>query len=442
LNNGKRPEYTGARKILDQAMYDEKRLTTEFNKHIQIGVLTMKSLIVHQDKIDPSRVEELIKICPFGAIEENNGIVSVNAACKMCGICTKKGIPGAMEIVEIEEEAVDKSKWVGIAVFIDYSEGRIHPVSLELIGKARELAKVINHPVYALIIGHKIGDAAQKLLHYGVDRVYSYDKPQFEHFLIEPYGAAFEDFINKVMPSSILVGATNVGRSLAPRVAARFGTGLTADCTILKMKENTDLVQIRPAFGGNIMAQIVTQNNRPQFCTVRYKIFTAPEPSSEPHGEIKHMEIEEDKLKSGIEILGVQKKEIHKDISEADVIIAVGRGVKSKKDLALLEQLGDLIGARLACTRPLIECGWFDPRLQIGLSGRTVKPKLIICAGISGSVQFAAGMNNSDHIIAINQDPQASIFNIAHLGIVGDMYEVLPRVIESIKARREGRMLA
>lgn len=402
----------------------------------------MKILKVNQDKIDPSKLEELIRLCPFGAIEENNGIVSVNAACKMCGICTKKGIPGAMEIVEIEEKSVDKSKWTGITVFIDYSEGKIHPVSLELIGKARELAGVINHPVYALVIGHKIGDVAQRLLYYGIDRVYAYDRPQFEHFLIEPYTVAFEDFIKKVMPSSILVGATNVGRSLAPRVAARFGTGLTADCTILKMKENTDLVQIRPAFGGNIMAQIVTQNHRPQFCTVRYKIFSAPEPSREPYGEIIHMEIEDGRLGSGIEILGVQKKEVHKDISEADVILAVGRGVKSKKDLALMEELAGLIGARLACTRPLIECGWFDPRLQIGLSGRTVKPKLIICAGISGSVQFAAGMNNSDYIIAINKDPQASIFNIAHLGIAGDLYEVLPRVIESIQAKREGRMPA
>lgn len=400
----------------------------------------MKSLIVHQEKIEPSRVQELIKVCPFGAIEEKNGIVSINAGCKMCGICTKKGIPGAMEFVETEEKIIDKSQWVGIAVFIDYSEGEIHPVSLELIGKAKELAKVTNHPVYALIIGHNICKASQKLLYYGVDQVYIYDKPQFEYFEVEPYGAAFEDFINKVKPSSILVGATNVGRSLAPRVAARFRTGLTADCTILKMKENTDLIQIRPAFGGNIMAQIVTQNNRPQFCTVRYKIFSAPEPLSEPQGEIKPMEVEESKLKSGIEVLGIQRKEKHKDISEADVILAVGRGVKSKKDLSLLEQMGELIGARLACTRPLIECGWFDPRLQIGLSGRTVKPKLIICTGISGSVQFAAGMNSSDYIIAINQDPQASIFNIAHLGLVGDMYEVLPMVIDKIKAIREGRI--
>jgi len=402
----------------------------------------MKKLVVHQEKIDPSRVADLIKICPFNAIEEKDGVVSINAACRMCGICTRKGIPGAMEIIETEEKTIDKSQWNGIAVYIDYAEGRIHPVSFELIGKARELAAVINHPVYALLIGHNVQEAARKLMYYGVDRVYTYDRPQFGHFLIEPYASAFEDFINKVKPSSILVGATNVGRSLAPRVAARFGTGLTADCTILKMKENTDLVQIRPAFGGNIMAQIVTQNHRPQFCTVRYKIFSAPEPSTEPQGEIIPMEIGEDRLRSGIEVLGVQKKEVHKDISEADIILAVGRGIKSQKDLALMEQLADLIGARLACTRPLIECGWFDPRLQIGLSGRTVKPRLIICAGVSGSVQFAAGMNNSDYIIAINQDPQASIFNIAHLGIVGDLYEVLPKVIESIKAKREGRMPA
>ena len=232
------------------------------------------------------------------------------------------------------------------------------------------------------------------------------------------------------------MGATNVGRSLAPRVAARFRTGLTADCTILEMKENTDLVQIRPAFGGNIMAQIVTENNRPQFCTVRYKIFSAPERSEEAKGEIVNMKLEEKRFASAIEVLEIIKKEKGFDISEADVIVAVGRGVKSEKDLPMVQEFADAIGAKMACTRPNIENGWFDPRLQIGLSGRTVKPKLIIAVGVSGSVQFAAGMQNSEYIVAINNDKNASIFNIAHCGIVGDLYEVLPELMEEIRSNK------
>jgi electron transfer flavoprotein alpha subunit len=398
----------------------------------------MKSLIVHQEKIQADNIPELLKICPFGAIEENNGVININAACKMCGVCTRKAA-GAFEIKETQAKAIDKSEWNGIAVFIDYSEGKVHPVSLELIGKACELARVTNHPVYAVFIGFNIEAAAKNLLYYGVDQVFTYDSPQFKDFRIEPYAAAFADFINKIKPSSILVGATNVGRSLAPRVAAKFRTGLTADCTVLRMKENTDLVQIRPAFGGNIMAQIITTNNRPQFCTVRYKVCNAPQPAVEPSGKITPMELSAEKMASRIEVLQVIKKDAHTDISEAEIILAVGRGVKSKKDVQIFQQFADLIGAQIACTRPLIEAGWFDPRLQIGLSGRTVKPKLIICCGISGSVQFAAGMKASDFIIAINKDPQASIFNIAHLGLVGDIYEILPDVIGRIKSIREGR---
>ncbi|MDD2414358.1 MAG: electron transfer flavoprotein subunit alpha/FixB family protein, partial [Eubacteriaceae bacterium] len=240
-------------------------------------------------------------------------------------------------------------------------------------------------------------------------------------------------------PSSILVGATNAGRSLAPRVAARFHTGLTADCTVLNMKENTDLVQIRPAFGGNIMAQIVTQNNRPQFCTVRYKIFSAPERAEKATGEVVSMKMDDDKkYNSLIQIKEIIKKEKGIDISEADVIVAVGRGLKSENDLPMVQEFADAIGAEMACTRPNVENGWFDPRRQIGLSGRTVKPKIIITFGVSGSVQFAAGMRNSDYIVSVNNDPEASIFNIAHCGIVGDLYEIIPELMEMIKKNPKG----
>jgi Electron transfer flavoprotein, alpha subunit len=234
----------------------------------------MGKLIVNQDKIP--NIDELIKICPFGAMENNGGKVEINAGCKMCKICVRKGPVGAVEFIEEEIIEIDKSLWMGIAVYVDHVEGEIHPVTLELIGKAKELASKINHPVYCVFMGENIKDKGEELLHYGVDEVFIYDDPELKDFRIEPYTAVFEDFINKVKPTAILVGATTIGRSLAPRVAARFKTGLTADCTILDIKENTDLVQIRPAFGGNIMAQIVTPNNRPQLATVRYKVMSAP----------------------------------------------------------------------------------------------------------------------------------------------------------------------
>ena len=236
----------------------------------------------------------------------------------------------------------------------------------------------------------------------------------------------------------LLVGATTVGRSLAPRVAARFRTGLTADCTILDIKENTDLVQIRPAFGGNIMAQIVTPNSRPQLATVRYKVMSAPERSESESGEIVKLFIGKEKLKSNINVLEVVPKSKEKEISEADVLVVAGRGVKSEKDLAMIKELAELLGGELATTRPLIEAGWVDAKRQVGLSGRTVRPKLIITCGVSGAVQFTAGMNNSDYIFAINCDEKAPIFKVAHYGIVGDIYDVIPMLIEKIKSNVSG----
>lgn len=395
----------------------------------------MGKLIVNQDKIP--NIDELIKICPFGALENNGGKVEINAGCKMCKLCVKKGPEGAVEFIEEEIIEIDKSLWNGIAVYVDHVGGEIHPVTLELIGKAKELASKINHPVYCIFMGENIKDKGEELLHYGVDEVFIYDDAELKDFRIEPYTAVFEDFINKVKPTAILVGATTIGRSLAPRVAARFRTGLTADCTILDIKENTDLIQIRPAFGGNIMAQIVTPNNRPQLATVRYKVMSAPKRSAEASGKISICEISKDKLYSSINVLNVIPKEKEIGISDAEVIVAVGRALKSEKDLSMIKELAELLNGEVAVTRPLIESGWVDAKRQVGLSGRTVRPKLIITCGISGAVQFAAGMNNSDYIFAINTDEKAPIFKVAHYGVVGDIYEIIPQLIEQIKLSRE-----
>ena len=392
----------------------------------------MGNLSINHNMVSKENAKDLVSLCPFGAISYENGKLEISSACKMCKMCVKKsgGIITFEEDVKIK---VDKELWKGICVYVDHLAGKVHRVTYELLGKAAELAKVTGQPVYALTIGSELGDSIERLLHYGVDKVFVYDDPGFKDFKIEPYTAAFCDFIDKVKPSSVLIGATNLGRLLAPRVAARRRAGLTADCTILEMKENSDLVQIRPAFGGNIMAQIISPDTRPQFCTVRYKVFNEPAPSEKASGEIVKMEIDGNKLASAIQVLSYTEKPKDIDISESDVIVAVGRGAMGANTREMAAELAELLGATLACTRPLVEGNIMDAKHQIGLSGRTVKPKFIICLGISGSVQFAAGMKASDCIVAINTDKNASIFDVAHYGIVGDVNEILPRLIAKIK---------
>ena len=392
----------------------------------------MGKLVINQNKITKENAPELIKLCPFGAISYDGEKLDISSGCKMCKMCVKKG-GGTIEYVEEVKASVDKSLWRGVCVYVDHAGNKIHRVTYELCGKAKELASVTGHPVYALVIGNGLDNEIERLLHYGVDKVFVYDDPAFEDYRIEPYTAAFCDFIEKVKPSSILVGATNLGRQLAPRVAARCRAGLTADCTVLEMKDNTDLVQIRPAFGGNIMAQIISPDTRPQFCTARYKVFSEPKPTEEAFGEIVKMEIEKDKLLSDIEVLSTVTKPKDVDISEADVIVAIGRGASSEVLRRQAEELADLLGGVVACTRPLVEDNIFDAKRQIGLSGRTVNAKFIICLGISGAVQFAAGMKSSECIVAVNADRNAPIFDVAHYAVVGDVNEILPNLIAKIK---------
>ena len=391
----------------------------------------MGKLVINHSLVTPEKAETLVQLCPFGAISFEDGKLDISSGCKMCKMCVRKG-SGLVDFVE-EKKEIDKSLWKGICVYADCDRGRIHRVTFELIGKARELAAVTGHPVYALVIGCDTADSAEQLRRYGVDKVFVYDHPELADFRIEPYTAAFCDFIEKEKPSSILVGATNLGRQLAPRVAARCRTGLTADCTVLEMKENTDLVQIRPAFGGNIMAQIITPNTRPQFCTARYKVFSEPRPTEAPSGVIIPMEVREEMLQSAIDVLSSVDKPKDIDIAEAEVIVAVGRGASGEAMRAMAKELADLLGGVVACTRPLVEGNIYDAKHQIGLSGRTVKPKLIFTLGISGAVQFAAGMKSSDCIVAINSDPAAPIFDVAHYCVVGDVNLIVPKLIEKIK---------
>ncbi|MCL2538980.1 MAG: electron transfer flavoprotein subunit alpha/FixB family protein [Oscillospiraceae bacterium] len=390
-------------------------------------------LRLNKKAMEPDVAKTLIELCPFSAFEYENGVLIINAACRMCSLCVKKGPPGAVTLEQPAKGTLDKTLWRGVVVFAERRGSGLHPVTFELLAKARELASEIDHPVIALLLGKGIADLSEELCHYGPDEVYYYDYAELEDYLAQPYTAAFCDFIRRFTPCCVLVGATSLGRSLAPRVAARFKTGITADCTKLTMNKNTDLVQIRPAFGGNIMAEILTTSARPQLCTVRYKVFDAAKRSDKPSAKAVGLTIDEKLLATDCKVQRTELKPAFTDIADAEIIVAAGRGVRNKEDMGLVEELASLLGAQLACTRPLVENGWIDARRQIGLSGRTVKPKLIITCGISGSIQFAAGMSGAERIVAVNRDPEAQIFKIAHYSVVGDLYEILPELITAIK---------
>ncbi|HBF0960425.1 TPA: FAD-binding protein [Clostridioides difficile] len=395
----------------------------------------MSKIVVNQDKI--TDLKRILEICPFGAIEEKSGIVEISAGCKMCKLCVKSGPKGAFEFIESSKVQINKDEWRGIAVYVEHHNGNIHPVTYELIGKAHEMASKIKQPVYCVFVGKDIKDKCSNLISYGVDEVFVYDEDEFKDFRIEPYSKAIENFIDKIKPTIVLVGGTTLGRSLAPRLAARFRTGLTADCTILDIQSNTDLDQIRPAFGGNIMAHINTPNNRPQFATVRYKIFSAPEKIENTTGKITLCKVEKKELKSKIKVLSVKEKNKEVGLEEAEVIVVASRAIKKQEDMEMIYKLADKLNAQVAGTRPVIEAGWIDAKKQIGLSGRTVKPKLIITCGVSGAVQFVAGMQGADYIVAINKDDKAPILDVAHLALIGDIYDIIPKLIEKIENNKD-----
>lgn len=387
-------------------------------------------------KIESARCtlcEVCLGVCPFNAMSRIEDKIIVNSACKLCKICIKNCPVGAISLEEAHRLMVNKNNYKGIAVFAENRQGILAPVVKELLGKARTLAEVIDHPVIAIVIGASTEEVVNQCLHLGADKVIVAEDVELTEFRADIYTDVLVSILERLKPSVVLVGATPVGRSLAPKAAVRMDTGLTADCTQLEMKENTDLVQIRPAFGGNIMAQIITTYTRPQFATVRYKVFDAAVWISDPKGTVERVELNLNEHSSSIRILDAEPLKHQELLSEAERIIVAGVGVNNPKGLSYVNELASLLDASIAYTRPMVEKGISTYQYQIGLSGRTVKPKLIITCGVSGAVQFAAGMQNSDRIIAINNDPDADIFKIAHVAIVGDCAQVLPKLIDQLR---------
>lgn len=350
-----------------------------------------------------------VDVCPFGALRIEKQGIEVDSGCRMCGLCVRQCPEKAIRF-EQRAQAVDKSQWRDFLIFAEQERGEIHPVVYELIGEARKMAEKVGFQVNCMIAGGEgtIRNAG-KLLEYGVHKVFAYEHPGLSCFRADCYTDVAADCIAAVRPSAVLIGATELGRSLAPRLSTRFHTGLTADCTSLDIKPNTDMVQIRPAFGGNIMAQIAIAKSRPQFATVRYRVMDRAARVKNPQGQVVICPVTDKMAASRIEVLSSQVLEKKKSLEEEEIIVVAGRGAQSETGVALCRELADALGGQLAFTRPMVENGYGDNAHQIGLSGRTVRPKLIITCGVSGAIQFTSCMNGAECIVAINQNPEAQI---------------------------------
>ena len=380
---------------------------------------------------------QCVQSCPFGALSIGKDSIEVNENCRMCGLCVRHCPEQAIRFEQRANE-IDKSQWRDFLVYIEQERGDIHPVAYELIGEARKMAPKVGYQVNCVIIGGPgTAQNAEKLLYYGVHKVYVYEHEGFAGFRADCYADAVADCIAAIKPSSVLIGATALGRSLAPRLSTRFHTGLTADCTTLDIKSSTDLVQIRPAFGGNIMAQIAITRSRPQFATVRYRVMDRAPRLDKPQGEIVRCAVSDEMASSRIRVLSSTTVEKNKSLEEEDILVVAGRGVRSEKDVEMCRALAESLGGQLAFTRPMVENGFGDNAHQIGLSGRTVRPKLIITCGVSGAIQFTSCMTGAECIVAINTDPEAPIFKVAHYCLVDDLYRVVPRLTELARGRKE-----
>jgi len=323
-----------------------------------------------------------------------------------------------------------------VLVFAEQEDGVIHQVSFEILGKGRELADRLGVRLNAVLLGWRIGNKASELIYRGADNVFLYEHPSLQDFDVIRYGRNIVKLVKETSPDIFLIGATRIGRALAPRIAAALRTGLTADCIDLDLDSDGNLVQIRPAFSGNIMAQIRTKT-RPQMATVRYRVMQMNERDTLRKGKIikKKVEVVEE---TGMKILEKIKAD-EVNLSEAEVIVSGGRGLKKPEDFKLLQELADALGGVVGSSRPLVDAGWISKDHQVGFSGNTVKPKVYIACGISGSPQHLFGMRDSDVIIAINKDPTAPIFNVSDYGIIGDLYEVVPLLIREIKKTLRGK---
>jgi electron transfer flavoprotein alpha subunit len=383
-----------------------------------------------------------VKACPYDAIalsgppgarERPTAVIDL-AKCTLCGACVEACKRyQAIEITRRTFKGQDVKRFSGICVFAEHRRGKLASVVTEIVGAARELQKELSAPVSAILVGSGVRKFTDELLSYGVDEVWMIDNTAIGDFDEDVHAELVTQILLEKRPEIFLGGGTVWGRSLLPRVAARILTGLTADCTELSIDPATMLLrQTRPAFGGNIMATILTQNHRPQMATVRHKVMKPAQEVPNPKGKVIEF-TDIDVPKSQLEFLEfVEEKTSTVNLVEADVIVSGGRGIKDPKNFALIEKLALATGGAVGASRAAVDAGWIPYSHQVGQTGKTVKPKVYIACGISGAIQHLAGMKGSDMIVAINSDPNAPIFDVAHYGVVGDLFQVIPELVKRL----------
>lgn len=397
--------------------------------------------------------EACVGVCPAGAIEMRGGVAFICEGCSLCRACVSVCPVEAIVVHEPEREGPAEG-YQGVWVFVEHRRGQVPQVVYELLGQARRLADVLGVKVSAVLAGEGVAPAAGvagpvggeaagslvgELIARGADEVLVVDDPALGDLREEPVAAVLADLVRERKPEILLFGATALGRSLAPRLAARLGTGLTADCTGLDIDpERRLLIQTRPAFGGNLMAVVVCPRHRPQVATARPRVFRSLSPDRGRRGELISFPVDGSRLLSRTRLLDyVEEVTETVKLEEADVIVAGGRGLGGPENFAMLFELARLLGGAVGASRAAVDAGWIPYYHQVGQTGKTVAPKVYIAVGISGAIQHLAGMSSSDVIVAINKNLQAPIFKVANYGIVGDLFEVVPALIEVLRRRKQ-----
>ncbi len=394
---------------------------------------------------DPIKITEkcvfcgaCVKACPFGAItqaERKTAPVIDLQKCTLCGSCVIACKFDAIWMKEKASTGIDLNAFKDVWVFAEQHDGEIQSITYELLGEGKKLATSLGMKLCAVLLGSNIQGKTQDLIARGADKVYVVDRPELAYFQDEAYGNVLIELVNRHKPNVFLCGASTIGRSLVSRVAVKVNAGLTADCTELAIDPKTlNLLQTRPAFGGNIMATIETPNSRPQMSTVRHKVMKEAAIDPTHKGEISMETIAEVLLQSKAHRLKfVPEVETTMNIAEANIIVAGGRGLQTVENFGLLRKLADVLGAGVGASRAAVDSNWIPYSHQVGQTGKTVCPKIYIAVGISGQIQHLAGMQSSDIIIAINKDPDAPIFKVATYGIVGDLFTIVPRLTAEFK---------
>jgi electron transfer flavoprotein alpha subunit/NAD-dependent dihydropyrimidine dehydrogenase PreA subunit len=375
-----------------------------------------------------------IRACPYGAIEMKEEKAHILERCTSCGACLEVCKEKAI-LSDIEPKGVpDFSDRKGVWVFAEQRDGKLTPVSLELLGKAQELAEQLNEEVSALLLGSQVSEMADTLIKHGAEKVFLVEHSALKDYRTVAYTEVVEELVKEHKPNILLMGATHVGRDLAPRVSRRVGVGLTADCTELTIDPDEGiLLQTRPAFGGNVMATIANRYSRPQMATVRPGVME-PQARPENRGDVISQEVSLSEERIGVKVLEMVREEKKGvNLTDAKVIVAGGRGVGEADGFSVVKELAAALGGEVAGTRVAVEEGWIPADRQVGQTGQSVRPELYVACGISGAIQHRAGMMNSRYIIAINKDPRAPIFQVADWGLVGDLYEVVPEMISQLK---------